>query len=421
MKRVLILTDQYPPYFAPRIAAVAKYLPRYGWQPIVATGIAKNTSSQIHYTQQANREEDPCTVLRIPLDKHGTQLGHYSAFLLELLFEWRDRRFGRELRPYLSDIPKPDAVLVFAYRKFPIRSGYRLAKKWDVPLLVDCRDIVEQYPPGDFLPTHIKIAGRTQWRLMEKIRQRIAKTRNRYLSTAAAVTTVSPWHRDFLANVNRHVHLIYNGYDPNIFRPTHPIADRFRIVYTGRLMTLAARDPSPLFAALSGERLSGLVSSGEIVVDWWTDDYSRDLIKPLALKYALEHIMNYHQMVPLAELPPILSQASILLMLSAPEKESGTKSWVSTKIFEAMAMQKPILVALSDEAILAELCRDAGLGCLAQTQADIEDYILKQYALWKQHGFTQELPQSPDLVARFDRSIQVADFARLLDETTRLR
>ena len=79
--------------------------------------------------------------------------------------------------------------------------------------------------------------------------------RNQILKKADAVTTVSPWHKEYLSQLNKNVHLIYNGYSEEIFYPKDVKSDTFDIIYAGRLLDPNAQNPELLFKAIEHLKL----------------------------------------------------------------------------------------------------------------------------------------------------------------------
>ena len=55
--------------------------------------------------------------------------------------------------------------------------------------------------------------------------------RNQILKNAKAVTTVSPYHVEKLSKYNNEVNLIYNGYDPDLFKPESDRKDKHFLYY----------------------------------------------------------------------------------------------------------------------------------------------------------------------------------------------
>lgn len=411
MKNLLILTDAFPPTFAPRIEAVAKYLPSFGWNPVVVT-ISTEESSYTH-TATDSQFDQSCVVYRYsPKSASEGSLNHVFSFFQELIFESRDKSFEQYIETL--SLPRFDAILCFAYRKFPFRTAGILARKMNIPWVADCRDIVEQYTSGDFLPKKLKV-GPVRLRLLPAlIKRQIVRCRNAAIKTASCVTTVSPWHKDILSRVNRKVEIIYNGFDPEIFVVRHFPHDRFRIVYTGRILSLEMRDPTLLLEALSSAELRSIINEGLVDLIWYVDPYSQEMLMPLIRSYGLEKINKFERMVPRKEMARIISSADILLQLSNKETTKGPHGMVSTKIFEALAVEKPVLLVRSDETVMEHIIESHGLGCAGHNKSEVVRFIKERYDEWKANGYTKvEIPQGDKM--KFSRKNQTGQFAAVLD------
>lgn len=408
MKRVLILCDLYPPAFAPRVAYLTQYLRSFGWQPVVFT-------EQVGTHQLFADFPIPCPVYRVCLrPERGWERS--LAFALEVVAEYKERSFARTIAAYMQEhgLARPDAILCMAYRKFPLRTAQTLARLWGVSWLADCRDLVEQYSDGDFLPRPIRLGPlRLRW-LERLLAKRFIELRNRAFASAKGVITVSQWHRSLLSQVHSSVSIIYNGYDHKLFAPSYPPQTTFRIVFTGRLLSLAMRDPSLLLEALATEGLRSIPLS----VDFYTDDYSAELLRSLPL-FVADPRCHIHAMVPSRQVPSLLAEASIILLLGNAENGSdGPNGMVSTKLFEALAMQKPTLLLPDSSGEAAQILMRSGCGLASGERGEIINFVLQHYTEWVQMGFTAARHADDQYIQQFSRRREAQQFAGLLDQIT---
>ncbi|MDO4691453.1 MAG: glycosyltransferase [Porphyromonadaceae bacterium] len=408
MKRVLILCDLYPPAFAPRVAYLTQYLRSFGWQPIVFT-------EQVETHQLFADFPIPCPVYRVGLrPERGWERA--LTFALEIVAEYKERSFARTIQSYMQEhgLMPPDAILCMTYRKFPLRSAQTLARLWGVPWLADCRDLVEQYSDGDFLPRPIRLGSLRLGSLERLLARRFIHLRNRALASARGVITVSEWHRVLLSRVHPSVSIIYNGYDHKLFAPKYPSVETFRIVFTGRLLSLAMRDPSLLLEALASDELQSL----PLAVDFYTDDYSSELLRSLPA-FVADPRCRIHAMVPSRQVPSLLAEASIILLLGNAESgANGPNGMVSTKLFEALAMQKPTLLLPDSSGEAAQILSRSGCGIASGSKEEIINFVLQHYTEWVQMGFTAARRADDQYIQQFSRRRQAQQFAGLLDQIT---
>lgn len=414
MPHILILADHYPPLFAPRVLSIVRYLVEEGWHCVVCT--EEVTEESMLSSGQGNvfaGDEDPCRVERIRLRK---KFNRWES-LAQALWNAKDRLFEQRIEQ-LVEMNEIDLILAFSYRDFPLYAASRLARRHNIPWVADCRDIVEQYDEWRFipnLPTHL---SRVKKGMLKSLGQYLVRKRNSCLQRASAVVTVSPWHVKQLEKSLPAVSVfcLYNGYDSNLFVPNPIATDRFRIVYTGRIMSLGMRDPSLLFEALASEALRPLVERGEIVVDWYTDRHSMQLLEQVLAAYPerVRAVQCMHHSVRFQKVPELLNGAAVILLLGNKEHAQGAHGIVSTKLFEALAMQKPILYVRSDEALVADMLQQAGVGLAATSSDEVIAFLQEKFAYRQKNGYNCIAKVEESFLHRFRRDVIAAKYSALL-------
>lgn len=413
--KLLILCDMFPPAFAPRMGYVCKYLRKAGWEPVVVT-------------EQIN--ENMFAFLTGTVDV--TYISYYRAtgritkrlewlwvMLLDFFFGYKDRKMyavaTRKAREggYAG-------VLCSTYRTFPLTVAQRITKRFDLPFVADLRDIVEQFAGTEYISHSIHITPWLDRLIVSTFRKKLISSRNRVIRQADCVTTVSPWHVTMMQAFNPHVRLIYNGYDPELFYPEQIPTPAFRLTFTGRMVSLATRDPRLLFEAIRILADEGSIRPETFRVQWYMDQASWEWVSPMAARYGIEAYMDYCGYVSANEIPGILNRSSILLQLANKMDADGPKGIMSTKLFEAFAVQKPLLCVRSDESYLEETIRKAHAGLSARTVDDILPFLREQYAAWQQHGYTS-IEVDKDVVESFSRQKQAEEFMHLFTELNATR
>lgn len=76
-----------------------------------------------------------------------------------------------------------------------------------------------------------------------------------------------------------------------------------------------------------------------------------------ATAYPVARYMDFFDYVPASEIPGVLNHSSILLQLANTFASNGPKGFMTTKLFESMAVEKPLLCVKSDESYLEETIR----------------------------------------------------------------
>ncbi len=412
--KVLIVCDNFPPAFGPRMGYLCKYLSLKGVTVDVLCEYVPDSrfealcgyANSVKYVDFYKNREGWKSKWEWGTVMFKDQLCHY-----------KDRRLIREIEKD-PEARGYDIVLCSTYKTFPLYAAYRLAKRFKVPFVADLRDIAEQFPDKSYLNRKLHI-GKSLGFVVDKIfTQRRIRQRNRMLKRADAVVSVSPWHIEFLHHINPNTHLIYNGYDPELFFPRKVKDGAFRISFAGRILGLEMRDPSLLFEAVAALAERGVIAPEHFRLEWYVDEESRLILEKEAARYAVGLFMHYEGFVPAAEIPGVFNRSSILLQLANKAGENGPKGIMTTKIFESLAVGKPLLLVRSDESYLEEMVNRYHGGLAARQAKEIEVFIEEQYALWRENGYT-EIPVDPDIERRFSRERQAESFIKVFEDCLR--
>lgn len=413
MKRLLILCDMFPPAFAPRMGYLCKYLTRKGWEVHVV-------SEQIEDQTFAFLEGYAASVRYVSFYSTRYSLLRkiqwIVVMLLDLLFHYKDRKMCQVAAKVLRQ-QDYQAILCSTYRTFPLPAAARLAQQSGLPFFADLRDIIEQYAADEFIAHPLPLPHWVNHYLNGYFRRRLLHDRNQALAMAVAVTTVSSWHVQTLKVYNPHTYLIYNGYDPEVFFPEIIASKQFTITYTGRLLSLALRDPSLLLAAIQRLGQAQAIQPETFQVVWYTDTTSQSLIKQEADRFGVSPYMDYRGYVPAAEIPHILNQSSVLLLLTNKAEKNKLQGIMTTKFFEYMAVEKPILCVRSDEACLAETIQRTHSGLAATQVEEVCQFLLHYYKEWQVKGYTTSAVDH-DQLRQFSRREQANLFAQLIENYT---
>ncbi len=409
---ILIVCDHFPPAFAPRMGYLCKYLHQEGHRVDVVFERLEGDERYAYLCGNTTHEEG------LFFYKEGSRglrrkLRWVWLMLADAAWHSKDRRVYKHVvrNPEWRDY---EIVLCCTYRTFPLRAARMLSKKFQIPLVVDLRDIIEQYPDKSYLKHHLPGGKIGSW-LENLFTERLLAQRNQVLAEADAVVSVSPWHVAHLKRFNPDTHLIYNGYDPEIFFPA-PVADTvFRVTYTGRIISTRIRNPEMLFQAVSEMKKRGLVSQEDFKLCWYVDEDSKGILEGMAQEVGIEAFMEYPGFVPATEVPEVLNRSSVLLQLANVADEHGPKGIMSTKIFEALAIGKPLLLVRDDESFLGELVRETDSGIAARNYQEVVDFLCEEYGKWKRTGSTQR-PVKEEIVRQFSRKEQARSFLRLFEQ-----
>ena len=364
--RILILADPFTqPSFAPRLRYLCRYLQQQGHRPEVYTERWDPIPFEHEY----------------PIHEIALMQGGMWALksALNLLTDWKSRVFTRRVRQAIAG-RKYDMVFCTTFSTFPLRTAYTIARERNIPFIADIRDLDEQVPGAQY-------QHHRQWYLRPFrawYRAVNIRRRNRVLRAADVITTISPWHVAFLRALNPRVELIYNGYHPGQFYPEDIPTDTFRVCYIGRLYEFQSIEP----------------------VRQAVSELNRPDIR-------LELHTPAQDPLPLSAVGDTIRRASVMVVLTNKQ----AKGMMTTKFYEALGCEKPILCYPDDEGELARTIRATNAGLATDDIEAMKTFILEKYREWKQLGFTRQAVRDKEL---FNRERQAAQFEDLFCHSTRV-
>ena len=276
-----------------------------------------------------------------------------------LLTDWHNRAFARRALKELAS-QSFDLVLCSTFSDFPLGAARRIAGFYGLPLICDIRDLDEQVDNSRYQYRHC-----TWWTMPFRRLYRAVhiRRRNSVLRTADCLTTISPWHTAFLQRFNPAVHTIYNGFDEQQFYPEDIPSGEFTVTYIGSLF-----DWQKPWLRLVEEELAAIKAQDP------------------AFNARLVLHTPSHDPLPHTALGDAIRRSGIMLVLSGKE----THGMLTTKFYEALGCEKPVLCVPSDEGDLAALIRYTNAGIATSDREEIRAFIIEQYRLWCQQSYTRQ-------------------------------
>ena len=320
-----------------RTLKFSKYLPEFGWEPIVLTAHQRAYSSLGN--DQINEISKQISYRAFALDtsRHLSFKGRYPG-VLSLPDRWVSWWLGAvPLGLYLIKKYQPDII----WSTYPIATahliGHSLSRLTGIPWVSDFRDpmVDEGYP---FNP----LTRRTHLWIERKAVNRSSRI---VLTTPEAVKDIEKRFPQIPAS---RFCLIENGYDEESFATAEAIITRKQseskqivLVHSG-IIYPSERDPIPLFGALADLSQQGLISPAGLKI----------ILRATAHdSYLLELIDQYGigEIVFLA--PPVSYQEALSEMLTADGllilQASNCNNQIPAKLYEYLRARRPIL-ALTD-------------------------------------------------------------------------
>jgi hypothetical protein len=438
MRRVGLVAYWYPPRQAAgalRAAALARYLPAFGWQPVVVT---VRPRSSLHLPPGPLLAHDvPAPALATtdrawhalaagavealrgagalePLKTENVLAGRRPHALAAHWFYRHVLSFPDDVWPWLVD--RRSVANVFAAHGVeaivstsPPPTAHLVAaaasRRLQIPWVADYRDPWSQ---------------RSGWRRAWPLAGVEARLERRTLARAAHVVTVSePIAANLRRLLGRPVSVVPNGFDPAdreaaVVDPLPIAADRFTLVHTGTL-THGSRDPGIVFAALDA-----LVGRGDLplgALEVWFVGRHLEVARRAAAKWpALAPALRFAGAVPRAVALDAQRRATVLIVLGSPDPAYDGD--LPTKLFEYLDAARPVLAIASARSAVAALLATTGGGRTAAASADVEAALGAWLAAWKRHGHVPAA-SDPRAIARYERRRLTGEFARVLDAVSR--
>ena len=438
MKRVLIITYYWPPSGGSgvqRWLKMSKYLPEYGWQPVIYTpedgeypvedpSLEKDVPPEAEvikrpivepYTMYKKflgiRKDEKVKAGFIKEDgknkswKERLAIWVRGNFFIPDARRWWVKPSVRFLKEYLQEHPV-DAIISTG----PPHSMHLIAMKLqsllNIPWIADFRDPWTEIEYYDDL--HLtRRADRKQHKLEHEV-----------LTKADKVVTVTPdWGRRLGRIGNRNVRVIYNGFDDDdqVAQNTEIKKDdnTFSITYIGVLMEV--RNPAKLWQAF-----------GELVKE--DDAFAKALkvnlvgqidnsVKNCIAENGLTEQVNVSPYVPHDQVDAINRSSSVLLLTLNPDSKPLAKGLVPAKLFEYLASGRPILCIGPKDGDAAHILKETQAG----TTIGFEDKeqmkeVVKN--LYHKHLNNDLANLEGTAIKRYSRKALAKEYRKLLNEIT---
>ncbi len=432
VKKVLVITYYFPPSGGPgvqRVLKFVKYLPEFGWQPVVLTvregdypardesllaEIPRDTKVyrtkilepyRLYRTLTGKRADAPVDVENMPRPGTTPSIAQRIAECIRATLFIPDARIGwypyavaeglRIIREevidaiYSSSPPYTCAVI-----------AQHLHKGTGIPWIAGFRD-----PWTEFLTTP------KRWFLPRAIDKAMEH------SVISSADIVEGAWRGILKDIMRKypevdcTKLFYlpNGFDGADF----PHADRtpnerFTVVYTGSMY--GKRNPESFLRAVEELVAEGTIDVGNINLKFigrFGADVKR-MLETTAIRQAVD-VTLYR---PHAESVVELLRADLLLLIVDEAKESG--EIVPGKVFEYLGARRPIL-ALAPHGAVAELLHETQSGVVANP-SDIASIKAAFVECYEKFGYrTQAFEPNEQAIRKYERRAITQQLAVLLD------
>ncbi|MBA7611306.1 hypothetical protein ES703_18526 [subsurface metagenome] len=393
MKRVLIIGYLHP--FARsggsfRTLPLAKYLPEFGWEPIVLT------------PSLLEKEDLPFRVIETPYrDALGFWKKLFGFDLDRDIKRQVKERFGVTSKKSLIDfiLTRGGAIINYpdshrGWKPFALKAGNEIMQQENIDAIISCHPVATSHIIASTLKAKYGIPWVADFADLWSQNphygygpvRKLLDTRLelKTLSKADALVTVSePWAKSLRTlHRGKTVYAITHGFDlTEVNNPPANLMAKFTITYTGTIYT-GKHDPSKLFAALQHLILNGTMDPDDIKVRFY--GHKNAWLDKEIEHYGLSSIVAQYGLVSrdVAVEKQRESQLLLRLKLEKPQERGA----YSGKIFEYLAARRPILATGGSVDVVSELLDETKAGICALTVEDIENALKELYREFKLKG-----------------------------------
>lgn len=433
MKTVLMISYWFPPISGSgvhRVVKFAKYLPYFGWKPIILTVDEGEKSQEIMDTSLLDELPKSLNiyrskyfgygnldrffiVMRNPGSKNlGVSANNYNKDNLVNKFKeiirtsvipdvkvgWYPLAISKSKRIFkennidliYSSSPPPTAHLI----------GMSLAKKYKKPWIADFRDPwtgMFLIPPRPF-----------------PLRQLDEYMEERVLDKARKIVVAWPGIEDDIVQKQkdydrRKIIAIHNGFDQQDFQDIIPkIFPKFTITYTG--VFYKERNPAPLFRALNilFSEQPMLRNDIQVIYIGKQRSFVRNLIEESNVNDIVITIPNLPHKKSLSYL-----LGSDVLFLNTVE------NYVPGKVYEYLRSKKPILALVPKDTTVAKIVSSTKSGIVIDptNTEEIKDAIFEMYKKYKKG--TLKLDREDDsVIYQYERKELTRKLAEVFNEVS---
>jgi hypothetical protein len=426
MKRVLIITYYWPPMGGSgvqRWVKFSKYLPSFGWQPVIYTPenpdfsiVDKSLVNEIPKEAEVIRRpiREPYSVYRKLLGSKQKGTAEVEAisgenmtfkkklslyirgnFFIPDARVWWVRPSVRFLKKYLKDHPV-DMIITTGPPHSMHLIGLGLHRATKIPWIADFRDAWTKM----YFYKHLELTKRGD--------AKHHKLEKEVLDNASKVISVSPFEqRDFQAMTKNEVVLLTNGFDESDFDKDFKRDENFNITVTG--LFAEAGNPLTLWKVLSDKCVADeeFRRCLKIRLVGKTDQAILDSIEEAGLKRNLLYFGYKDHNTAVME----QRNASILLLPLRREPEYA--SALPGKLFEYLASRRPIMGLGPEDSAMAQIISEthSGVVCNWDEEKKMKDFV---DLCWTEFS-NDELNDNDSDISKYSRRGLTKELVKLME------
>lgn len=418
MKNVLIVSYYYPNrpgVGSNRIGGLCKYLPGFGWNPIVVTPQFHNCQpapyATVIETEFSSRIDSLKSLFgfkpqvgfheQVNAKKHGNS--HFIRLIVKRVKEVI--AYPDEFNTWISlavdsamHVIQDMNIDAIISSSSPVSShiiAHKINKKTKIPWVADLRDLWTQnhYNEYSFARNYFE-----------------KQLELRTLSTASALTTVSgAWVEQLkLLHKKENVYQITNGFDPEEVYEEGKQSNKFVIIHAGLLYD-QKRDPTMLLEVVSELIFKGVIEKNRFTIDFYGPP-NQNLQRTID-RLGLTGVVIQNGVADRKVILEKQREATVQLLLKWDNPLDDPV--YPAKIFEYLAARRPILSLGGSGGVIKELLESTQAGVHVLSKDDLRKTLTCWYQLFCKEG---ELPYTSNRqeVEKYSQIKMAEKFAKVL-------
>lgn len=386
MKKVLYIAFNYnhdTGIASKRLRGVAKYLPSFGWQPIVVVPRTSNETVTMDGVKVVETDYQDMISKFMPKSNNtgrkrevssSDQTNKFVSKAISLageIFAYPDsaKYWRKPAVEASSQIIENEGIDAILSSSSPVTShliAHDLKKKYDIPWIADLRDLwnLNPYINHNFIR-----------RFFEK------RLEMKTFENADVLTTTTEIAKDTLEKIHpdKRITPVVSGFDPEDFEKVkqNQNTEKLTLMYAGSLYG-GKRDPSILFDSINQLIMENKIDKNRITLDFYGDETN---LEALSQKYNIKENVNIHGRITQSEVLKHQMNSDILLLISWMSESE--KMFIPGKVYDCIGCEKPILSIGYREGSLKDLIEKTNIGHhvsdVDECKKAIYDYYSKYY------------------------------------------
>lgn len=385
MKKIIYIAFNYnhdTGIASKRIRGICKYLPSFGWQPIVI--VPKTSYETVHIDNVKVVETDYTDMISKFLPTSGNKnvkkrevsstdssnkIISKAMSIAGEIFAYPDankywKKPAIEEASKIIENEKIDAIISTSSPVTAHVIAHDLKEKYKIPWIADLRDLwnLNPYIKQNFIKSHFE----------KRLEMKTFKN-------ADALTTTTKIAKDTLQTIHpdKNIVPIVSGFNPEDYEKTEQTknTEKLTLLYAGSLYN-GKRDPSILFDSVNQLIKEDKIKEDEIIIDFYGDQTN---LKKLSIKYNIENNVNIHGRITQEEVLQKQMNSDVLLLISWMSESE--KMFIPGKVYDCIGCRKPVLSIGYKEGSLKDLINETKIGYhvtnVEECKKAIYDYYLK--------------------------------------------